>query len=407
MRFTRSFVATSVAMVLVTASAQGWAKSDKDEDSVHSWGRWGAIFPAAGAPGPARAPQQQSRNLGPGEFENEVKLARIEEPAEDTPPADPAPIIDEPVDSAPEVVAEAPVEVSDPVDPTPEVPVDDTPEVVEPPVGEPEEPVVVISGCTEAAACSYGTVRVIPPRGTPLSDDPDFGALAIVDITMTPDAENDRRPRGTLSFATIADDIDPNYEPNAYPEDLENHEIRVSLREDGSYTGSLEVGDRIYTVTTLPPIDGSDVQLGTWRIEDNAAELQYIGNFVTGTAATLAEMDTLQAELLGVTGNVIADYSGVTVGGDGVAMQVDFGASSWNASFDGATSEIPFDVTNGVVDGVNFVSTEFGAGVVSEQSRVQGSFMAAGRVAAGNFHVVTGAGELSDAFAASLKLPVN
>ncbi len=394
MRFSKSVLAISIAMAV--SGVAGAATKSNENDSVHEWGRWAVLMPAAGPEaGPDVAAIPAGNDLGSCESSGncpKVVLAVVPEP--------PAPPVEPPAPP------------------------------VEPPVPPVEPPPVVEGHCVAGAACGYASYQYSYSRDDYYNYG--YGGDYGEGEGYVPADEREGAPVPAyidLRLVTAdggegaAYDIDAAGNNPEYPSDAGYPPVDSRTPESGdgsTYTDGDIVSwySNVYNENdsedlggnpgysyywsringqTAPDVTG-DSSHGDWNdgVEgytdySEGASGYYtlserFGQYVWGTTTGGTMLDSLRV------GDVEATYVGATLNaGVPVVINVDFGSSSWSGSWnngvDGATAsytdahgvhyrdgQVGFNA-RGVVSGPNIVSTQVSAAdTANVRGRVEGSF---------------------------------
>ena len=326
--FKRNLVSVSIASILLTSAlsvSANTGSSDKEEDSVRSWGKWAQNFAtAAGGEVNTAALGLAFAGVGQGETGRNGQ----NEPGFDVP-----------------------VDPIDPVDP------------------------VDIALCEAGAICGFVTIREssYSQNSAPTSQGersrlPVPPRFAVGDVgTFTADiyeADADRPLWKRVLFPRIAGSFDV--------QGNEGYELVVD-EATGTFGygwgGLAKLEGNSYSdvfFSNFFPLLG--VAEGTW----SSSTLSPSG-FDNANGAVWAGITTSLEQLNDYTGSngVIASYSGITMHGGTFAASIDFGNNTWNGAWNNGdvqgdglvrttatnvVGQVAFAVTNGTVDGINFMA---------------------------------------------------
>jgi hypothetical protein len=327
MMFKRNLVSVSIASILLTSAlsvSANTGSSDEEEDSVRSWGQWAQNFAtAAGGEVNTAALGLAFAGVGQGETGRNGQ----NEPGFDVP--------------------------VDPLDPG----------------------AADIALCEAGAICGFVTIREssysqnsVPTSQGEQSRLPVPPRLAVGDVgTFTADiyeADADRPLWQRVLFPRIAGSFDV--------QGNEGYELVVD-EATGTFGygwgGLAKLEGNSYSdvfFSNFFPLLG--VAEGTW----SSSTLSSSG-FDTANGAVWAGITTSLDQLNDYTGSngVIASYSGITMGGGTFAASIDFGNNTWNGAWNNGdvqgdgfvrttatnvVGQVAFAVTNGTVDGINFMA---------------------------------------------------
>ncbi|MBI5463091.1 MAG: hypothetical protein HY941_12975 [Gammaproteobacteria bacterium] len=386
MKFTKSVLAISIAVAV--SGVAGAANKQKDDDSVHQWGRWAVLMPAAGdEAAPLAGADLGGRDLRPEDAQDYDRRVKVSEAPPVEPPAPP----------------------------------------VEPPAPPIEPPPVVEGHCVAGAACGYATYEYSYNSSSyggygegdgsyteghgarvPSNIDLDVQSTPVETVQV---AAIDISPEGDGEVGITADfTVEPNTPDDHYPPVADRHtDGYVSDHGDGTlnwytsnydYSNTSPDGGEGYS-STWSNINGGmvpglteDTTAGWWADGAEGYGYSYAdyynsynewfqsqGSYVAGTATNMAFLDNLNA------GNVEANYVGFAMdNGVPVDIHVDFGEGTWNGTWNGGRDGyVSIDTDeNGVrhvegqvgfrasgdLSGPNIVSNQVSA---DDASRVRGS----------------------------------
>lgn len=268
---------TLIALGVVTALVTGLptsaiAKKTDEDDSVHRWGRWEVLSPAAGVEELPAFPAVAGNEIGRCESgKNCPEPQSIPEPPPPEPPPPPPP-------------------------PPPEV----------------------RSPCEAGMPCGFARVDLTDSESETGSS---YVAAFALDMNeLDPEDEGTSNVAfgvgaGTLLDPDTTDEINSDTEAATYSETS----VRVLDNNADSY-----LRGRITR-------DGGEKVLVTGLWEHDGVG----GEYVWGIAATDAQMGALKDQLLEIQGNLTAIYSGAIANGGSVVMQVDFNDATWSGQFNG------------------------------------------------------------------------
>ncbi|MBI5040886.1 MAG: hypothetical protein HZB57_06725 [Gammaproteobacteria bacterium] len=379
MRFSKSVLAISIA--LAVSGVAGAATKSNEDDSVHEWGRWAVLMPAAGPEaGPDVAVIPAGNDLGSCESS----------------------------ENCPKIVSNS----------------------VEPPQPPPPPPPPVVEGhCQAGASCGYATYEYsystynsggygedssTSGHGARVPANIDLN-VQFTQVEEVQAAAIDTPPADNGDQAATADfTVDPTEPHDNYPPVTDHTEGSVTDNGDGT----LQWDTSSYTYSNTGPDGGEgssstnaginggmapalteDTAAGDWY--DGAEGYGYNyndgysyysessrsqGNYVAGTATNMAFLDSLNA------GNVQADYTGFAMqSGVPVAIHVNFGNDTWRGAWNnGQDGSVSVDTdengvkhvegqvgfrASGYLSGPNIVSNRLSADDATKVTgRVDGSF---------------------------------
>lgn len=335
MDVSKNLISLAVALAIgVVAPFSAAAKKLDENDSVHRWGRWAVLSPAAGGEEAAAFPVA-ANEIGrceagancPG-----IQLNSRPQPPEEPPPEEPP---------------------------------------VEPPV-EPPQPPEATSPCEAGMPCGFA--RVDTPYDPAAEVAPEESRIESFSVQF--DHEN-----GQVAFAVAPGEegeIQSETVPAVYTafivesEEGFGSDLRGTLTRDGAR-----------------PV----VSQGLWSdtVESDEEQSELVGGeYVWGITATAEDLQQLAGDLGGET---IAVYDGLTMGAmngseGAVRLEVDFDAAEWSGDFDGA---VAFSASGEVV-GSGFVSDADGFSSNIATGDVKGGFVNAGHTAIGSYDVTDNEG---------------
>jgi len=342
----KHLLAVSIATLLAGFTQSALAM--QEDDSVYEWGRWSVLSPAAGSE-PYRAPEETVAqfNARPGEAD----------------------------EFDPEVLSNP----------------------GQPPVNPPEVP----EFCTPGSPCGFATynasatVQAESVGPAAVSQPGGSGGRVLADFQLNEQQVTDPNNTGgsgpafdTTDFAVTNADGDPAIYPDVHSvtingafssgsTDIQGLESQVT----GFNTQTGDVFTNAETSTLSHQQDGNGqvydftgADAGYWqlvseqRVENILGGSNYVlsradanGHFVSGTTATLDEMERFAA------GHPIATYNGFVLDyASPVSLTFDFGKYSFNGNFGSANGFQGFAI-DGVVNGANFQAKDSGR-------EVRGSF---------------------------------
>lgn len=295
-------LAISISFALNTAYAV--SKQGHDDDSVHSWGRWETLSPAAGGEAPLGMEPDTGARLTADDYQRSVSPV-----SGNSQPSNTAPVSTPVADNTPTEPQEPPV-VEPPVEPPP----------VEPPVS-------IFGNCVAGEACGFATRNLVEVEG----DQPTTGegtALNTISLS-TPDNSDSDAYQFTLNEGE-ADQVD-----SAVMDDYTGDRSRLAT--DADETSGLALNRY------------NDPAKGFWNnsSEEFGDETGYLA---WGTAVPQGLLDQLNLN------EVTAFFNGTMESGlTNVEMTVNFGpAANWSADWTGSYN---FSAS-GDVTGPNLVATD-------------------------------------------------
>jgi hypothetical protein len=320
----------SVALGAGTLGAAVAQTGDK-EDSVHSWGRWAVLSPAAGG--------EEYVAFAPKGTDD---LKRCEAAANCPSPKPPKP---------------------------------------EPPVAE--------GPCAAGAPCGFTYIDTLV-RGEGQGEESHVGKF---ELTLSEgENENGKGKEGGFEPSALAESQGVNsltvaFRVNPGEADEIQSDVLPALATDTGFRSDDRTSLSLVNgrVTAVSDDEEPAIIEGFWRQNVEDGSYQQNGEYIVGVAATAEEMSQLLDQLGdGIRGDVIGFCEGPTGRGGNVALSMNFDRATWEGDFAGQAVDFG---ASGAIVGSGFVSDPGGFSDNIATGLVEGGFVNAGQNAIGAFEV--------------------